>query len=289
MGKSVRRGDSGSDLKLLREEIQKLRDELDLLRNQARSSNGSSGGRLIKMDKFSGTDGSIPASNWLAQYERTANLYEWSDQWKADNFHMHLTGIAHGWHCSCIHGEKSWPELRNLFLKQLAGSKDEAYDQMMDSSWDPAAEPLGDFYHRMCTLGGACDQDEDFIIRCLKRAMPAEYRGLLSVCNTQSVSEWYAKMSDIVSSSQVRRSEPKKRSIAAIGGYGQRSGADGRPVIKRRRYRCYNCGSEEHLIAECPEPKRNQLSYAEPRDAKVAPPVAAAVASLGEVSKSASD
>lgn len=54
----------------------------------------------MKMERFTGEGEIVSGSQWIAIYEETAELFEWTEEWKRENFHLHLGGEAHAWYCA---------------------------------------------------------------------------------------------------------------------------------------------------------------------------------------------
>lgn len=151
------------------------------------------------MKRFTGEEDIVNGGQWLESYEKTANLFGWSNQWKLDNFVLHIDGEAHSWYSAYGSKQESWSKLKEVFSKRYISSKKDYWVQILSAKWNPKAESLGKFYSRMCTLGGLCGFEESYIIHQLVRSMPSEYRRLISVSRAETLGTWFEEMLSIVS------------------------------------------------------------------------------------------
>lgn len=154
--------------------------------------------RSLKIKRFTGDDQSATGAQWLLHYERMADDYGWSDEWKSDNLLSHLDGVAHRWLCSCAPDRKPWAEMKQLFEKRFVGSKTDAWDKISKMRWEPTTETLQSFYDKMCVLDGIAGFEEEYIIYLLNISVPDEYSGLIRVAKSRTLSDWIENMILIV-------------------------------------------------------------------------------------------
>lgn len=263
---AVNEGDSSDGM------VQKCLDKIEELESQVRqlkesskrpstSRSGDNRDRYIKMKRFTGEEDMANGGQWIESYEKTANLFGWSDQWKRGNFVLHIDGEAHSWYCAYGSKQDTWSELKEVFSKRYVSSKKDYWVQMLSAKWNPKTESLGKFYSRMCTLGGLCGFEESYIIHQLKRSMPSEYRRLISVCKADTLSAWFEEMLSIVNADEGH--ETSTRSVALVGTSESVDGQSSQERLKKRRLRCFVCQSERHLMAACPKVRRLRAIRAE--------------------------
>lgn len=219
--------------------------------------------RYLKMKRFTGDDESASGANWLVQYERTADYFGWPEQWKSDNLILHLDGPAHTWLCTCASQRLPWPEMKRLFERRFVCSKTDAWNKISRMRWDPSSESIKSYYDKMCILGSIAEFQEDYLVHLLSESMPKEFSGLIKVTKPKTLSEWIENM-NLVAPQPMSIATGVKRVCAAVEQAHDGNESTGASRPKRRfvrRLRCFNCQSEEHLIADCPQPKKNRPSY----------------------------
>lgn len=109
-------------------------------------------------------------------------------------------------------------------------------------------------------------------------SVPEEYSGLIRVAKPKGLSDWIQIMrtlvvkpliqkrcAEIFSGSESDRYSDREKSSYETKNNGNESSVDARVGWRRQgnreRMRCFNCQSDRHLIANCPEPKRNRPVY----------------------------
>ncbi|XP_055691021.1 uncharacterized protein LOC129794270 [Lutzomyia longipalpis] len=204
----------------------------------------------------------VTASEWIRKMDNLVELYHFDGRRAVLAAAIRLEGSAKIWFEASQNETISWEEFKAELLKNFPTEIDvgEIHRMLSNRKWKKD-ESMEAYFHDVVKqakrIGLGFDVTKNYLIEGIQ---DKTLRGALINFQGSSLTEFLAHMKRAhkalvgnEQSTQKEECDSKRRSMEYPQGKGKKYKFDESAKMKKR---CYECGSDQHLIKDCPKKKR---------------------------------
>ncbi|XP_025421081.1 uncharacterized protein LOC112691141 [Sipha flava] len=223
------------------------------------------------LSNFVGTESYIEASSWIKSINSTADLHNWPDSFKLETIRTKLKGAAHNWYLGRTFSD--WEHFERLFKETFIGTQTSMVERkkLLISRHQQRNETIVEYFHdksRMCRelALNFCESKQQIVEGLYSRELCLYLLSRNHANENELLNDivTFTKMNDSRNTrfkNVSRLSHPEaitKNSNCQPEVATKLSTSDSnlKQSFQKKKTRCFNCGSFDHISTGCTQPKR---------------------------------
>jgi len=223
------------------------------------------------LSNFIGTESNTEASNWIKSLNSTADLHNWPDSFKLEIIRTKFKGAAHNWYLGRTFPD--WDQFEKQFRETFIGTQTSIVERtkLLIARHQRKSETIIEYFHdkaRMCRELelSFCESKQqiaeglysrELCLYLLSRSHVHENELLNDIITFMKIND--SRNTRFKNSNRLSHPESLTKtshSQPEVATKPSTSDMNSKQSAHKKKTRCFNCGSFDHISTGCTQPKR---------------------------------